>query len=66
MSSSKQDGGHHGGLSGLVDDIRGKLHDTKLHDAKISLIHKKCALLDPSHEQRRQMADTLWNSKGII
>lgn len=31
-------------LSGLVDDLREKLHDTKLHDAKVSLIHKKCVM----------------------
>ncbi|KAH7327927.1 putative phospholipase PldA [Stachybotrys elegans] len=30
-----------GGLHGFIDDLRDKLHDTKLHDAKIALVHKK-------------------------
>ncbi|KAH8172713.1 phospholipase D active site motif domain-containing protein [Sarocladium implicatum] len=30
-----------GGLHGMLDDLKEKLHDTKLHDAKIALHHKK-------------------------
>jgi phospholipase D1/2 len=35
--------GEHGGVHGFMDDLREKLHDTKLHDAKIAITHKKCA-----------------------
>lgn len=30
-----------GGFSGLMGDLKDKLQDTKLHDLKISLHHKK-------------------------
>ncbi|KAM4064697.1 PLD-like domain-containing protein [Hirsutella rhossiliensis] len=42
MSEPKEGGSSsHGGFSGLIGDLREKLHDTKLHDAKVQLIHKK-------------------------
>ncbi|EQK98271.1 Phospholipase D [Ophiocordyceps sinensis CO18] len=43
MSDPKEGGSSssHGGFSGLIGDLRDKLHDTKLHDAKVQLIHKK-------------------------
>lgn len=42
MSGPPKDGGsQHGRFSGLMGDLREKLHDTKLHDAKVQLIHKK-------------------------
>lgn len=33
--------GNHTGFSGFMDDLKEKLSDTKLHDAKVALIHKK-------------------------
>ncbi|KAG5952368.1 hypothetical protein E4U58_000815 [Claviceps cyperi] len=36
----KADGGH-GGFMGLMDDLKEKLHDSKLHDAKVALINRK-------------------------
>lgn len=30
-----------GGFHSFMDDLKDKLHDTKLHDAKIALHHKK-------------------------
>ncbi|KFA73617.1 hypothetical protein S40288_02562 [Stachybotrys chartarum IBT 40288] len=36
--SGKDD--HHG-IHGLIDDLREKFHDTKLHDAKVGFVHKK-------------------------
>jgi hypothetical protein len=35
----------HSGLHGMIDDLKEKLHDTKLHDAKIALVHKKSVTL---------------------
>lgn len=43
MSDSKE-GGHSHGFSGLMEGLKDKLSDTKLHDAKIQLIHKKSVL----------------------
>lgn len=31
----------HGGFSGFMDDLKDKLSESKLHDAKVALIHKK-------------------------
>lgn len=31
----------HGGFSGFMDGLKDKLQDTKIHDAKIKLHHKK-------------------------
>ncbi|KAG6112865.1 hypothetical protein E4U13_004085 [Claviceps humidiphila] len=36
----KADGGH-GGFMGLMDDLKEKLHESKLHDAKVALINRK-------------------------
>lgn len=33
--------GSSGGFSGFMEDIKEKLSETKLHDAKVALIHKK-------------------------
>jgi hypothetical protein len=44
MSESKSDSkseGSGGVFSSFVDDMRDKLHDSKLHDAKIALHHRK-------------------------
>jgi hypothetical protein len=43
MSGSKDDAGSGGSESsgGFLDGIKDKLRDTKLHDAKISLMHRK-------------------------
>lgn len=41
MPGSKKDGESSHGFHGLMDSLKDKLSDTKLHDAKISLIHKK-------------------------
>jgi hypothetical protein len=30
-----------GKVSNLIDDLKEKFSDTKLHDAKIALVHKK-------------------------
>ncbi|PHH62239.1 hypothetical protein CDD81_7299 [Ophiocordyceps australis] len=40
MSESKEEGSG-SALSSFVGDLREKLHDSKLHDAKVQLIHKK-------------------------
>lgn len=42
-SSEKKDAGGGGrfGFSKMMGDIKDKLHDTKLEDAKIHLIHQK-------------------------
>ncbi|KJZ78065.1 hypothetical protein HIM_02702 [Hirsutella minnesotensis 3608] len=39
--SDHKEGSSHGGFHGLMSDLKDKLHDTKLHDAKVQLIHKK-------------------------
>lgn len=46
MSKAKDDasGGSQGGFSGFMDGLKDKLNDTKLHDAKVQLIHKKSVL----------------------
>ncbi|PNY23973.1 Phospholipase D1 [Tolypocladium capitatum] len=43
MSAAKEQGGasSQGGFSGLVDDLKDRLHDTSLRDAKARLINKK-------------------------
>ncbi|KND88465.1 Phospholipase D1 [Tolypocladium ophioglossoides CBS 100239] len=42
MSGAKENGsGSQGGFSGFMDGLKDKLHDAKLHDAKVQLIHKK-------------------------
>jgi hypothetical protein len=41
MPGSKEDGGSRNPFSNLVDDLKDKFSDTKLHDAKISLHHKR-------------------------
>lgn len=40
-SQSDEKGHSHGGFSSFMDDLKDKLHDTKIHDAKIKLHHKK-------------------------
>lgn len=30
-----------GGFAGMMDNLKEKLQDSKLHDAKVALIHKK-------------------------
>ena len=30
-----------GSFSGVMDGLKEKLHESKLHDAKVALIHKK-------------------------
>jgi hypothetical protein len=42
--------GSQGGFSGFMDDLKGKFSETKLHDAKVALIHKKYVL--PPHGTR--------------
>lgn len=41
----------HGGFSGFMDDLKDKLSESKLHDAKVALIHKKYVpAMPPSSE----------------
>ncbi|CEJ80338.1 Putative Phospholipase D [[Torrubiella] hemipterigena] len=40
MSEPKDDKSG-GGFAGIMDNLKEKLHDSKLHDAKVALIHKK-------------------------
>ncbi|CAM1511164.1 Fc.00g086770.m01.CDS01 [Cosmosporella sp. VM-42] len=40
MSGARKDG-EEGGIHGMIDHLKDKLHDTRLHDAKVSLIHQK-------------------------
>lgn len=48
MSETKKDGAN-GGFSGMMEDLKEKFHDSKLHDAKVGLIHKKSAELQSIH-----------------
>lgn len=41
---SESTGKEAGGFSAFLDDLKGKLSETKLHDAKVQLIHKKLPL----------------------
>ncbi|KAK5998229.1 Phospholipase D1 [Cladobotryum mycophilum] len=38
---SKANGANHHGIHGLMDDLKEKFHDSKLHDVKVAMIHKK-------------------------
>ncbi len=40
MSESKEGGGS-SGFSSFMDDLKDKFSESKLHDAKVQLIHKK-------------------------
>jgi hypothetical protein len=40
-SQSGEKGKSQGGFHSFMDDLKDKLNDTKLHDAKIALHHKK-------------------------
>lgn len=45
-SMGKQESsGSHSGFSGFMDDLKDKLSESKLHDAKVALIHKKYVIL---------------------
>lgn len=57
MAGEKSEG-HHGGSS-IMDKLKDKLHDTKLHDLKISMIHKKSVQLGiiPSLPSRKHLTD---------
>lgn len=39
MSDSKESSS--GGFSGMMENLKEKLHESKLHDAKVAFIHKK-------------------------
>lgn len=43
----QESSGSHGGFSGLMDGLKDKLSESKLHDAKVALIHKKYVILSP-------------------
>jgi hypothetical protein len=40
-SQADESKGSRGGFHSFMDDLKDKLNDTKLHDAKIALHHKK-------------------------
>jgi hypothetical protein len=48
-SDGKKDGGGRFGFSKMMGDIKDKLHDTKLEDAKVKLIHQKSVLASSSY-----------------
>jgi hypothetical protein len=43
-SDGKKDGGGRFGFGKMMGEIKDKLHDTKLEDAKVKLIHQKSVL----------------------
>lgn len=45
--------GSQGGFSGFMDDLKEKFSESKLHDAKVALIHKKYVI----QPRQRQTCD---------